>query len=238
MRRKSLALTIAILVMLAAVTGTTLILLLRHEPAFYLQAAISPGPRRSKCSGEFIGELARLFAGISDKRQWDGRFTADQINSYCQEDLLKEHSEDQAPPHGISEPRVALDPDRIRLALRYGTGLWSTVISIDLHVWLVARETNVIALEFEQIRAGALPISSQSLLEQASDAARRHDIDATWYRRHGHPVLLLRFQAGRSRPTFQIQKLDLHAGMLCISGVSLDTTPQADFSIGRQELPN
>src|SRR5689334_15026040 len=124
MRRKSVALTIAIVAVLAGITAATLILLLHHEPAFYLQAAIPPTAHRSKCSGEFVGELARLFAGISDKRQWDGRFTADQINSYCQEDLLKEHADDQPLPHGISEPRVALEPDRIRLGFRYGTGAW------------------------------------------------------------------------------------------------------------------
>jgi hypothetical protein len=238
MRRKSVALTIAIVAFLTAILGSILAFLLHYEPAFYLRAAMAPGAHRNKCSGEFVGELARLFAGISDKRQWDGRFTADQINSYCQEDLFKEHADEQPLPQGISEPRVALDPDRIRLAFRYGTGLWSTVISIDLNVWLVAKEANVVALEFQGIRAGALPISSQSLLEHASDAARRYDIDPTWYRHHGHPVLLLRFQAGRSRPTFQIQKLDLHAGMLCISGVSLDTTPQTDSAMARQELSN
>src|SRR5438445_476870 len=144
MGRKSVALTIAIVVILTAILGGALTLLLHHEPAFHLRAAIAPGAHRNKCSGEFIGELARLFAGISDKRQWDGRFTADQINSYCQEDLLKEHADDQPLPQAIGEPRVALDPDRIRLAFRYGTGLWSTVISIDLRVWLVAREANVV----------------------------------------------------------------------------------------------
>src|SRR5438552_8982526 len=113
MRRKSVALTIAIVAILTAIIGSSLTFCLHHEPAFYLQAAIPLGAHRNKCSGEFVGELARLFAGISDKRQWDGRFTADQINSYCQEDLLKEHSDDQPLPRGISEPRIALDPDRI-----------------------------------------------------------------------------------------------------------------------------
>ena len=81
-----------------------------------------------------------------------------------------------------------------------------------------------------------LPISSQSLLERVSDSARQHDIDPTWYRYHGRPVLLLHFQASRSRPTVQLQQLDLHQGVLCIAGRSLDTTPQ--FSAGRQGLAN
>jgi hypothetical protein len=235
MHRRSITLTIAIVVLLLGGTGSTLALLLRHEPAFYTRAAMPADAHRSRCSGEFVGELARLFAGISDKRQWDARFTEEQINSYCQEDFLKEHPDDRPLPEGISEPRVAIEPDRIRVGFRYGTGLWSTVVSIDLRVWLVAKEANVVALEFQGMHAGALPISSQSLLENASETARRHDIDPTWYRHNGHPVLLLRFQAGRSRPTFQLQQLDLQPGMLSIGGRSLDTTPQANGG-GRQNL--
>lgn len=238
MRRKSVAWTLAIMVVLLAGISGTLVLLLRHVPAFYVRTEIPPGPHRTKCSGEFVGELARLFAGISDKKLWDGRLTEEQINSYCQEDLLKEHADDRPLPAGISEPRVALEPDRIRLAFRYGTGLWSTIVSVDLRVWLVAKEANVVALEFQGMHAGALPISSQSLLERASETARRHDIDPTWYRHAGHPVLLLRFQAGRSRPTFQLEQLDLQQGLLHVSGRSLDTPPQANLGTSRQELEN
>jgi hypothetical protein len=232
MGRKSIPLTIVILVLLTGGVSTSLAVLLRHVPAFYVRAALPPSPHRSKCSGELIGELARLFAGINDKRRWDGRFTDEQINAYCQEDLLKEHTDNQPLPDGICEPRVAVEPGRMRLAFRYGTGFWSTVISIDLRVWLVAKEPNVVALEFQGMYAGALPVSSQSLLERASETARRYDIDPTWYRHNGHPVLLLRFQAGRSHPTFQLERFDLQQGILFIAGCSLDTTPQTNTGGG------
>jgi hypothetical protein len=234
MRHKSVALTIAIVVLLTGGAGSALAVLLRHVPAFYLRALLPPGPHRSKCSGEFVGEVARLFAGINDKRRWDGRFTDEQINGYCQEDLLKEHAGEQPLPEGISEPRVAIQPGRLRLAFRYGAGFCSTVVSIDLRVWLVAKEPNVVALEFHGMYAGAVPISSQSLLERVSETARRYDIDPTWYRHNGHPVLLLRFQAGRSRPTFQLDRFDLQQGILFIAGHSLDTTP-TNTAGGRQE---
>src|SRR6266852_1724969 len=98
MRHKSVTLSLAIIVLLTGGIGSALGVLLRHEPAFYGRAAMPAGLHRTKCSGVFVGELARLFAGISDKRQWDGRFTEEQINSYCQEDLLKEHADDQPLP--------------------------------------------------------------------------------------------------------------------------------------------
>ena len=238
MRGKSVLLTIAIVVVLAGSAGSSLAFLLRHQPAFYLRAAIPPGAHRTKSADAFVGEFARLLAGISDKRQWDGQFTDEQINSYCQENFLKPHALDQPLPERTSDPRVALDPEGIRFGFRYGSGWWSTVVSINLKVWLVAKEPNLVALEFHGMYAGALPIASQSLLERVSSAARQYHIDPTWYRHNGHPVLLLRFQASRSRPTVQLQRLDLHQGKLYIGGRSLDTTPQANVDAGRQDTAN
>jgi hypothetical protein len=230
MSRKSLLLTIGIVLGLLGTAGGTLALLLCHEPAFYARCAVRPGDYREKCSKEFEAEFFNhLLGGVVNKRQWEARFTEEQINSYFEEGFVQDHNAERPLPDGVHSPRVALEPDKIRLAFRYGTGLWSTVISLDLRAWLIAQEPNVVALEFQGLHAGALPISNQSLLERFFDAARQRDIDATWYRHNGHPVLLLRFQE-RSHPTFQLQRLELRSAMLLIVGRSLDATPQASTS--------
>ena len=46
----------------------------------------------------------------------------------------------------------------------------------------------------------------------------------------GKPVALLRFQPYQSRPTFQLQRLELGDGTLLISGRSLDATPVASLT--------
>jgi hypothetical protein len=48
--------------------------------------------------------------------------------------------------------------DRVRLAFRYGAEWWNTVITIDLRLWLVKSEANVVAMELVGY-AGSLPIS-------------------------------------------------------------------------------
>src|SRR5262249_39124403 len=68
-------------------------------------------------------------------------------------------------PKGISDPRIAVEANRIRLGFRYGSEPWSTIISIDMRVWLATTEVNVVALELQGVHPGALSGSAPSLLE-------------------------------------------------------------------------
>jgi hypothetical protein len=226
MRRRSFWLAIGIVILLATGAGSALAILVRHEPSFYRRCAISPGPERVKSSGEFVNEFTnQLLGGVLDKREWEALFNEQQINSYFQEDFVDKHNAENPLPAGMTEPRVALDTDRVRFGFRYGTGIWSTVITIDMRTWLVAKEANTIALEFRSLHAGAIPISAQWLLERVGETARQRDIEVTWYRNQGHPVLVLRFQAQRTSPTFQLLKLKIQDAMLLIRGRSLDSSP-------------
>src|SRR5262249_48018913 len=120
-------------------------------------------------------------------------------------------------PEGVTGPRVSITADKIRLAVRYGTPPWSAIISIDLRVWLAAKEANVVALELQGLHAGSLPISAQSLLEQIKEVGRVHNIEVTWYRHNGNPVALLRFQS-EQRPAGPLSRLELRPGTLTIAG--------------------
>jgi hypothetical protein len=228
MRYKSLLLAVAIAVVLLGGTGFGLVLLLRHEPAFYVRAAVPPGQARTDCSDDFSREFSqRLLNGIVNKRRWDARFTEEQINSYLAEDFITKHNGEHVLPQGVCDPRISLEADGLRVGFRYGKGSWSTVISVDLQVWLVKKEPNVVALEFKALHAGALPISAQSILERIAEMAQQQNIEVTWYRHQGHPVVLLRFEADRSNPTFLLQQLELRPGTLRIIGRSLDGVQRA-----------
>jgi hypothetical protein len=228
MRYKSVLLAIAIVLLLVGGTGTALVVLVRHEPAFYTRAEVPPGKHRMDCSGDFIREFyAKLIGGIYDKREWDARFTDEEVNSYFAEDFITKHYVENPLPQGISQPRVALNPDGIRLGFRYGSGAWSTVISVDMRIWLVTKEPNVVAMEFKGLYAGALPISAQSILEAVTEMAQQQNIEVTWYRHEGHPVVLLRFAADQNNPSFLLQRLELRPGKLRIAGRSLNGVQRA-----------
>ena len=221
MSRKSVLLGIAILLALLAVVTTTLALLARHEPERYGRLRLPPGPERTDHSKQFVTEFFKVINGIKNSDAWDVEFTEAQINSYLDEDFITSNVKDTVCPDGTSEPRVALDDGKMRLFFRYGKEPWQTVISLQIRAWLPKQEPNVIALEIQGLRAGALPIISQSLLEHVCKAARKNEIDVTWYRHEGNPVALLRFQSG-PRPTVQLQRLELHQGKLRIGGCPRD----------------
>jgi hypothetical protein len=223
MSRRSFLVALGLFALLACAAGTALVLLVRHEPRVYLEAEVRPGADRKKLSQDFLREFTGVLSSVRGEGDWYGHFTQEQINSYLDEGFVQSRLGGLL-PDGISEPRVTIEQDQLRLAFRYGSGFWSTVISIDLNIWLPRREPNVVALKLEGFHAGALPISAQSLLERIADVLRRQDIEVTLYRlpQTGNPVALLRFQANQPRPTVRLEQLELRQGELVIGGRSND----------------
>src|SRR5262249_10507624 len=136
-------------------------------------------------------------------RELDLRLTDEQVNSFFAEGFKQERLENSL-PEKFSEPRVCFEPGKIRLAFRYGSGLWSSVISMDFGIWLTG-EPNVIALELQGLHAGSLPIGTQSFLDSLSEFAEQNSIQISWYRHKGNPVALLRFQSDDHDTPVQLQ---------------------------------
>ncbi len=132
---------------------------------------------------------------LEDAKTWDAEFTEEQINSYVQEDL-ESSGISKTLPKEIQDPRIATEPQRLRLAFRYGNKPWQSVITIDLRARLVDGERNVVILDLLGLHAGLLPVNSQSILERISAIARDNHLDLKWYRHDNHPVAVLRFQSG------------------------------------------
>jgi hypothetical protein len=226
MNYKSILLGVGIVVLLAC--GANLVLLLiRHEPEFYREAALREGQgnERAKRSGEFITRLNGLQQDITSLKEWGGEFREEWINSFFDEQFVPMGFAKRVLPEGISAPRIAIEPEQIRLAFRYRLGPFSTIISINMRVWLTPKEPNVIALELRGLHAGSLPIAAQSLLDTVSEAARQNNIEVTWYRHEGNPVALLRLQADQDRPTYRLEHLVLQQGIITIAGHSTEGSP-------------
>jgi hypothetical protein len=156
--------------------------------------------------------------GIVNEKAWQVNFREDQLNAFLAEGLLKKYTLETPWPESVSDPRISLEDDRIRFGFRYGLGQFSTVVSVEMRPWLAVQDPNVPALEFVSLHAGAIPISSQWLLERVADAARPLKIDVSYYRYNKHPVLVLRFQADRSNPTFQLGQVKVMGQINNIQG--------------------
>jgi hypothetical protein len=227
MSRKSLAFSLGIVLFVGG-CGGLVALLLRHEPAFYARALPPPGKERKQRSGQFIQDFFQFCQDIRHYSPWNATFDQECINSYFAEQFTQSGLAERVLPPGITDPRVAIEPDRLRFACRYRVGPLSTVISINARLWLVPNEPCVVALQLEQLHAGALPFSAQSLLEQVSEAASQNNIDVIWYRYQGNPVALLRFQKDQDRPAYRLEHLVLRDGAIELRGRSPDAAGLGD----------
>jgi hypothetical protein len=214
--------SVFVVVMMAALA----ISMLRHEPAFYHRVEIAPGKARQEMSTECLSRFLDLKNYWQEgQREWDIIITESQLNSYFEEGFISHGLSELLRPLGIADPRVAVEHDKLRLAFRYGTAPWSAIISYDLRLWLAKDEANVICVEFLGRHAGALPIASQSLLNEISEAAGRNGFDMTWYRHEGNPVALVRVQpADRTQTPAQLRRLEVRQGWISIGGVSQEPT--------------
>jgi hypothetical protein len=222
MRRKRLLISVGLICGFVLLVLLGLVVMVKREPNFYAQATVPAGPARVSASNAAIGQFTKLNSSlITYEPRWEIQFTTDQVNAYFQEDFQR-HGGDENLPEGCHAPRVKIEDDKIRIGVRYGEGLFSTIITLELKLWKIPNESNVLALEIVSLQAGSLPLSTGTLLDSISEAARREKIDITWYRHQGHPVGIMRFQSDMTRPTFQFESVETKDGKLTIVGRSTD----------------
>jgi hypothetical protein len=211
---------------LALLSGgiTALAILLIHVPAFYVRVEEPPGNDRVELSNEFfLRECAPFLASFAEgKGAWQFTFTQRQLNSFFEEIFVDFGDAEQFRNVGITQPRVEFDEDRIRFGFRYGDGNWSTIVNYDLKVWIAKGDINALVIEFLRSRAGAMPVPSQQICQDIADLGRQHNIEVNWYRHHGNPVAVVKFQCDRPRPTAQLQAIEVATGKVTIRGVSFD----------------
>jgi hypothetical protein len=225
MRRRSFARAFACLALLLAVGLSVAGMLLRREPASYREITVPEGPERARLAGEFSNGMLRLADNIktgTDDR-WSESFTAEQMNCYFAHDF--ERVRPFRLPDGVHSPRVSIRPNQLRLAFRYGHDFFSSVVTVDLNVWLVANEANVVAVEVAGLHAGVMPVTMQSMLERIAEVGRQWNFEVNWYRHDGNPVALVRFQPDRPNPSVVLQRLELQDGKIFVEGKSTEPVP-------------
>ena len=219
MRRKSVLLTIGLILLIVGAVCGTLIVLLKGEPEFYTSQADEPSAwERGELASALLTRVQDLKNDIRSKPEWGTSFRANDLNSFFRENLSDGDGYATLLPSGFHSPRVSIDGDRIKLGMRYGNGYWSTIVWLEMRAWLVKNDTNVIALELCGMRAGNLSIGCQTMLDSLSEAAHDSNVDVTWYRNGSNPVGLFRFYADQLRPTTQIHTLKIADGTVTVAG--------------------
>jgi hypothetical protein len=220
-RRRSVLLTVALLAGTAGAVVAGVLCVVKRVPDFYAKTPCPDEWDTRDKAAKLVTRVQDLKNDIRSKSEWGDTFTAEDLNCFFAENMGRKSGLCALLPDKLHSPRVSIEGDRLRVGFRYGDGFWSTVVWIELRVWLVANETNLVAVEVCDLRAGGLPIGSQSVLDSIADAVRDSNVEVTWYRHNGNPVGLFRFYADQPRPSSQILTLEVKDGAITIAGRSL-----------------
>lgn len=216
---------VALLLSAAALVSAGLIVAAKRAPAFYTAAHRPADFEALERASKLQTRVMDLQNDIRSREAWGDTFTADDLNAFFVENLGPGGRLADALPQGFHSPRVHIEGDRLLLGVKYGEGFWSGVVWMELRAWLVADQTNVMAVEVLSLRAGSVPFGSQSLLDKLGDVARDAGMDVTWYRHNGNAVGLFKFFPKQQRATSQMLTLEIGDGKITVAGNSAQDAP-------------
>ncbi len=211
-------------ILVVSVGLSVLGVLLKHKPFFYRNGQIHDSAARKVLDHECLSQFGQLMVNFKTRQEiWGCTVTEPQMNCFLEESFARSGEAEKLREIGVSDLNVLFrDQNHLRVAFRYGSGWFSTVISYDLHIWPVPKEPNVIAVQILRARAGALPISSQSVLHQLSEFARHQNYKVMLYRHEHCPVAVIELQPYQPHPEGVLTGLVINQGKLSIQGMTLE----------------
>ena len=206
---------VGVVAIVALATGG-LLYLAGCAPGFYREVEKLSEQDRSAQSKQFVRQVTAVWNQIQNEPSWSGSFSQAQVNAWLAGDFI------QKPvvtlPRPVTDPRVSFDNGRLGLAFRWKRGPVVGLICVTGRMWLP--ESNLVAIEFEKIRAGVIPLSAGPVIEALSAAAESAGLDLEWRRHAGNPVALLRLSRPERTTDIEIERLELQPGKLRVAGHS------------------
>lgn len=161
----------------------------RQVPDFYRQSLARQSDADPASGERFEQQALALHSQLQHAGRWEIRFTQDEINGWLADDLPRKFP--RLLPEGLSDPRVAIDGNALRLAVRYRRGSVDTVLSLSGDAYLTD-QPNEVAVRIGQARAGFVPVPLGRLLDDIRARAVLAGVPLRWTEADGAPVALLR----------------------------------------------
>jgi hypothetical protein len=189
---------------------------LTYEPPFYRERVAMGGKHRQAEADRFVAQSLQLRNDIANEEQWEAVFTDDEVNAWLVRELVA-HFGDRV-PQGVDDPVVAFNLDQVTLAFKVDRGPFRTL------VWVVARARvaadHTVALRLEKIRAGAMPIAADELVEPITTQAKALGLNIEWQEEEGQPVAFIGYSPNPGRVDVVLDRVQLLDGQIYISGRS------------------
>lgn len=206
-RRARVALAVAAAIAVVAIAAA------RRPPGWY---AARLEPRDAAATDRDARRLVTAVAGLRGAAvrpgEWGAAVREDEINAWFATDLPRNHP--TALPAGLSAPRVALEPGRIRLAAHAAAGPFAGPLSLALDVRL--RAVDRLECGVVEARLGAIPLPSGPCAHRLATLLRGHGFAAEARRLDGRSVVVVSL-GGRGTV---LRGLTVDAGEIVVAGTT------------------
>lgn len=147
---------------------------------------------------------------------WCATITEDQINGWLMAELPERFPEVLA--NGMRDPRVVIEPDRLRIACQYRSGNMEAVLTLETEAFLTNRP-NEIGFRILDTRIGSVAGLTEEALRPITNACYRARVRMRWLRRGEHPEAIVTIPPAllHSRHKFNFQSIDLAEGQLNVA---------------------
>jgi uncharacterized protein YpmS len=195
---------------------------------FYV-AALELDPQALETgSRELESRATVLYSEARQAGQWRAAFTAEQINGWLALQLAEVYAD--ALPEVISEPRVAIDDDRLTLGFRARRGGVETIVSADASVMLT--DDGEVAIRLHSVQAGALPLPVMQIADDVSKACQRFSLPVRWTQVDGQPVALVDVnrRLGTKKAQIVFDAVELRDGAIFLAGHTIAAGEPAEVT--------
>ncbi len=232
--KRRCGIALGLLATVAIAIGTSLWWATSQSPEFYRvanQQLVNPVVRK-EAAKLFVEQSKQLVQDIQTSSSWSQEFTDAQINAWLAEDFPREHAE-WIPPE-VSQPRVQIRRDGIRLGLRIDEpGQWSGVVS--LHAKVSVSAPNQLAIQLQSIKAGLVPVPIKAIIEQITEQAAQNGVRIEWRRVGEDDVAIVSLiHEGEDAP--QLEAVELSAGLIRVTGSSQPKDGAFQFEPRRERV--
>lgn len=195
----------------AAAIVVTTIVAARWPPGWYAaRAGAAGGAAADRDARRLVTAVAGLEAAANRPGEWGIVVREQEINAWLAADLPRNHA--GALPAGVTEPRVRLEPGRVRIAARVGAGPFAGVAAVDVDVKL--RAANQLECRVAGARLGAIPLPAGPVTHRLAALCGGLGLTADVRRLDGRSVIVVSWGGRGTR----LEGLAVNDGELMVAG--------------------
>lgn len=173
--------------------------------------------KRHEQAEVLVGDLVQLRNDLANEPEWTLRVTDTVLNAWLGEHQLNEIVQDM--PAEVSEPRIKLEMETIKLAFRWAGEPLESVISLSIKPSCIS--TNQIQILIDKVQAGLLPVSWSRFQDGITDAIGQNGQKVEWKTVDGQPALVLKISPSMDSRAIEIEKITVLDGEIRVTGKSI-----------------